>query len=72
MSGEDHYGCGNLMQRDPALYVKRLIPILVMPLGAKHCALHFTEEDAEIQSCPNCTARWDVNYDKPAAKPVLR
>lgn len=57
MSGDDHDGCGHLMQRDPALHVKCLIPILVMPLEAKHRALHFMEEDAEIQSCPDCTAK---------------
>lgn len=72
MSGDDHDGCGNLMQRDPTLHVKCPVPILVTPLGAKHCALHFMEEDAEIQSCPNCRAQWDVNYDEPAAKPMLR
>ena len=69
MSGDNHDDCGNLMLRDPALHLKRLIPILMTPLGAKLCAVHFTKEDAEIQSCPNCTARWDVNNDKPAAKP---
>lgn len=72
MSGDDQDGCGNLKQRDPALDVKCLIPILATPLGAKHRALRFTEEDAEIRSCPKCNARWDVNSDEPAAKPMLR
>lgn len=68
MRGDDQDGCGNLKQRNPALDVKCLIPILATPLGAKHRALHFTEEDAEIRSCPKCSARWDVNSDEPCRK----
>lgn len=68
MRGDDQDGCGNLKQRDPALDVTCLIPILATPLGAKHRALHFTEEDAEIRSCPKCSARWDVNSDEPCRK----